>query len=321
MAWKVSFDRLSLSIWLGLALQRITITDVLEAVDALKGVDALKLVPICEGFGADVEGVDLAALTDSTFDAIYTAWLAVGVLRFKGQTLNKDSLQTFSQRFGPLEQIPTGRMTEEQKARLDNLYVTPISNIKVDGKPIGGLGDAEATWHSDMTYVEVPPPASVLLGVEIPQNGGDTYFADQRAALASLPDDLRQRIDGLSIKHNAAHDSVGNLRPGFEAFDDPREAPGAVHPIVRKHSETGDACLYLGRREWAYIPGLPLEDSEALLDELWSYAVPSDYVVEQNWTPGDVVIWDNRRCLHKRTSIDPSQRRLLLRCQVLARTA
>ncbi|MEC7009488.1 MAG: TauD/TfdA family dioxygenase [Pseudomonadota bacterium] len=291
----------------------------------------MDVVPICKGsgsrtfgsesFGADITGVDLANLTDDTFEAIYRAWLSFGVLRFKGQTLNKDSLQTFSQRFGPLEQIPIGRMSEEQKARLDNLFVTPISNIKVDGKPIGGLGDAEATWHSDMTYVEVPPPASVLLGVEIPQNGGDTFFADQRAALASLPDDLRQRVESLSIKHNAAHDSVGNLRPGFEAFDDPRDAPGAVHPIIRTHNETGDACLYLGRREWAYIPGLSLEESEALLDELWSYAVPADYVVEQNWTPGDVIIWDNRRCLHKRTSIDPSQRRLLLRCQVLARTA
>ena len=296
----------------------------------------MNVVPICKGsggqgsgsrtfgsesFGADITGVDLANLTDDTFEAIYRAWLSFGVLRFKGQTLNKDSLQIFSQRFGPLEQIPIGRMSEEQKARLDNLYVTPISNIKVDGKPIGGLGDAEATWHSDMTYVEVPPPASVLLGVEIPQNGGDTFFADQRAALASLPDDLRQRVESLSIKHNAAHDSVGNLRPGFEAFDDPRDAPGAVHPIIRTHNETGDACLYLGRREWAYIPGLSLEESEALLDELWSYAVPADYVVEQNWTPGDVIIWDNRRCLHKRTSIDPSQRRLLLRCQVLARTA
>ena len=291
----------------------------------------MNVVPICKGsngkafgsesFGADITGVDLANLTDDTFEGIYRAWLAFGVLRFKGQTLNKDSLQTFSQRFGPLEQIPIGRMSDAQKARLDNLYVTPISNIKVDGKPIGGLGDAEATWHSDMTYVEVPPPASVLLGVEIPQNGGDTFFADQRAALASLPEDLRQRIEGLSIKHNAAHDSVGNLRPGFEAFDDPRDAPGAVHPIIRKHNETGDTCLYLGRREWAYIPGLPLEESEALLDDLWSYAVPADYVVEQNWTPGDVIIWDNRRCLHKRTSIDPSQRRLLLRCQVLARTA
>ena len=296
----------------------------------------MNVVPICKGsggqgsgsrtfgsesFGADITGVDLANLTDDTFEAIYRAWLSFGVLRFKGQTLNKDSLQIFSQRFGPLEQIPIGRMSEEQKARLDNLFVTPISNIKVDGKPIGGLGDAEATWHSDMTYVEVPPPASVLVGVEIPQNGGDTFFADQRAALASLPDDLRQSIEGLSIKHNAAHDSVGNLRPGFEAFDDPRDAPGAVHPIIRTHNETGDACLYLGRREWAYIPGLSLEESEALLDELWSYAVPADYVVEQNWTPGDVIIWDNRRCLHKRTSIDPSQRRLLLRCQVLARTA
>ena len=296
----------------------------------------MNVVPICKGsggqgsgsrtfgsesFGADITGVDLANLTDDTFEGIYRAWLAFGVLRFKGQTLNKVSLQTFSQRFGPLEQIPIGRMSDEQKAKLDNLYVTPISNIKVDGKPIGGLGDAEATWHSDMTYVEVPPPASVLLGVEIPQNGGDTFFADQRAALASLPEDLRQRIEGLSIKHNAAHDSGGNLRPGFEAFDDPQDAPGAVHPIIRKHSETGDTCLYLGRREWAYIPGLPLEESEALLDDLWSYAVPADYVVEQNWTPGDVIIWDNRRCLHKRKSIDPSQRRLLLRCQVLARTA
>ena len=281
----------------------------------------MNVVPICEGFGADVTGVDLANLTDKTFDAIYSAWLSFGVLRFKGQTLNKDSLQTFSQRFGPLGQIPMGRMSEEQKARLDNLYVTPISNIKVDGKPIGGLGDAEATWHSDMTYIEVPPPASVLLGVEIPQNGGDTYFADQRAALASLPADLRRRIEGLSIKHNAAHDSVGNLRPGYKAFDDPRDAPGAIHPVIRKHSETGDLSLYLGRREWAYILDLSLEESEALLDELWSYAVLADYVVEQNWTPGDVIIWDNRRCLHKRTSIDPSQRRLLLRCQVLARTA
>ena len=218
----------------------------------------MSVVPICKGsngkafgsesFGADITGVDLANLTDDTFEGIYRAWLAFGVLRFKGQTLNKDSLQTFSQRFGPLEQIPTGRMNEEQKARLDNLYVTPISNIKVDGKPIGGLGDAEATWHSDMTYVEVPPPASVLLGVEIPQNGGDTFFADQRAALASLPEDLCQRIEGLSIKHNAAHDSVGNFRPGFEAFDDPRDAPGAVHPIIRKHNETGDTCLYLGRQ-------------------------------------------------------------------------
>ena len=125
------------------------------------------MVPICQGpdckgsdsenFGADITGVDLANLADDTFETIYRTWLCFDVLRFKGQTLNKDLLQKFSERFGPLEQIPAGRMTEEQKARLDNLYVTPISNIKVDGKPIGGLADAEATWHSHMTCVDVPP--------------------------------------------------------------------------------------------------------------------------------------------------------------------
>ncbi|MGB1088912.1 MAG: TauD/TfdA dioxygenase family protein, partial [Alphaproteobacteria bacterium] len=229
--------------------------------------------------------------------------------------------QAFSQRFGPLEEIPLGKLPEEMKAKIDNLYVTAISNILVDGRPIGGLGNAEAEWHSDMTYVAVPPPASVLLGVEIPPHGGDTFFADQRAAYEALPQALKARVANLTIKHDAAHTSVGDLRPGYEPFDDPREAPGAVHSIVRVHDETGDKCLYLGRRDWAYIPGLSLEDSEALLDELWSYAVQEGYVVEQNWTPGDVIIWDNRRLLHRRSEIDPTTRRLLLRCQVLAREA
>ena len=279
----------------------------------------IEITPIREQFGADISGVDLATITDDAFEAIYQAWLDFGVLRFQGQTLNKDSLQSFSQRFGPLEEVPLGKLTPEQRAKIDNLYVTAISNILVNGRPIGGLGNAEAEWHSDMTYVETPPPASVLLGVEIPPQGGDTFFVDQRAAYQALPDALKQRIENLSIKHDAAHTSVGKLRAGYEPFDDPRDAPGAVHPIVRTHDETGDKCLYLGRRDWAYIPGLSLEDSEALLDELWTYAIPEDYIVEQNWTPGDVIIWDNRRCLHRRSEIDPSTRRLLLRCQVLAR--
>jgi len=279
----------------------------------------MQVIPIAGTFGADITGVRLGSLSDASFEDIYGAWLEYGVLRFREQSLTKDDLQAFSQRFGPLEEIPLGRLSEAQKAKIDNRFVTPISNIVVDGKPIGGLGDAEASWHSDMTYVESPPPASVLLGVEIPPAGGDTFFADQREALVLLPDSLRARIANLTIKHDAAHDSVGLLRPGFDAFDDPRDAPGAEHAIILNHDETGDECLYLGRRDWAYIPGLSLEDSEAWLDELWGYAVPAHAVVEQNWLPGDVIIWDNRRCLHRRSSIDPSHRRLLLRCQVLAR--
>jgi taurine dioxygenase len=279
----------------------------------------IEIKPIRVGFGADVSGVDLANITDDDFETIYKAWLDYGVLRFRGQTLDKTSLQGFSQRFGPLEQIPIGRLSPERRAKIDNLYVTAISNIVVNGKPIGGLGSAEAEWHSDMTYIDNPPPASVLLGVLIPPHGGDTFFVDQRAAYERLPDALKARIAGLTLKHDAAHSSVGELRAGFEPFDDPRDAPGAVHPIVREHDETGAKCLYLGRRDWAYIPGMSLEDSEALLDELWSHAIPEDFVVEQNWAPGDVIIWDNRRCLHRRSEIDPTTERLLLRCQVLSR--
>ncbi|MEG9862657.1 MAG: TauD/TfdA family dioxygenase [Parvularculales bacterium] len=279
----------------------------------------IEIQPICNGFGADLRNVNLATISDEDFEMIYRAWLDYGVLRFHGQKLDKDGLQAFSQRFGPLEKIPFGKLSKEQQAKLDNLYVTSISNIIVNGKPIGALGTGELVWHSDMTYIETPPPASVLLGVEIPSEGGDTYFSDQKAAYELLPDQLKERIADLTIKHNAAHSSDGRLRPGYEPFDDPREAPGAIHPIVRTHEETGEDCLYLGRREWSYIPGLSLEDSEALLDDLWHHAAPEHYIVEQKWEPGDVIIWDNRRCLHKRSELDPGMRRLLLRCQVLAR--
>ncbi len=282
----------------------------------------ISVEPMLPRFGANVMGVQLDGVNDEQFDLIYRAWLEYGVLRFRDQQLDEDGLQRFSRRFGPLEEIPLGRMTEEQKIALGkifkNPYVTNISNIVEDGMPIGGLGNAEANWHSDMTYVENPPPASVLLGVEIPATGGDTWFADQYAAFDALPTDLRERVSDLSIKHDAAHTSVGDLRPGFETFDDPRDAPGAVHPIVATHPESGRQCLYLGRREWAYIPGLELDASEALLDELWDHAVTSHNVIRQQWRVGDVIIWDNRCVLHRRDDFDGSQRRLLRRCQVLS---
>jgi taurine dioxygenase len=220
--------------------------------------------------------------------------------------------------FGPLEEMPMGRLPEAARKKIKNRYVTQLSNIIVDGKPIGGLGNAEAAWHSDMTYVENTPPASVLLGIEIPDAGGDTYFADQNAAYEALPDELRQKVQGLTIKHDAAHTSVGSLRAGFEPFTDPREAPGAVHPVVRIHEETGKQALYLGRREWAYMPGLSLQDSEALLDELWSFAALKENVWRQLWQPNDLIIWDNRRVLHRRDDFDQNSRRLMKRCQVLS---
>ena len=279
----------------------------------------MKITPIGEQFVANIDNVDVRGLSAAEFSKLYQAWLKFGVLRLRNQPLNEDELQTFSAQFGPLEEMPLGLMPEAARRKLKNRYVTQLSNIIENGKPIGGLGNSEATWHSDMTYIEVPPPASVLLGVEIPATGGDTYFADQNAAFAAMPAQLRERVQSLTIKHNAAHTSVGSLRPGYESFDDPREAPGAVHPIVMTHEETGKQTLYLGRREWAYVPGLSLADSEALLDELWSYAALEDHVWRQDWQPDDLIIWDNRRVLHRRDNFDQHERRLMKRCQVLSK--
>lgn len=280
----------------------------------------IKITPITETFVAEIDGVDVRYIRADEFAQLYQAWLDFGVLRLRNQPLNEDELQTFSAQFGPLEEMPMGRMSEQARRKIKNRFVTQLSNIIVNGKPIGGLGNAEAAWHSDMTYVETPPPASVLLSVEVPEQGGDTYFADQNAAYEALPTQLKQRVLDLAIKHDAAHTSIGSLRAGFEPFEDPREAPGAVHPIVTTHEETGKRTLYLGRREWAYIPGMSLKASETLLDELWSYAALEENVWRQEWQPNDLIIWDNRRVLHRRDDFDQNARRLMKRCQVLSRS-
>ena len=281
----------------------------------------MKVIPLTPNFVAEIQEIQLDRITDSEFERLYAAWLQYGVLRIRNQDLDDEQLQAFSQRFGPLEEAPFGRMPEAEKAKIKNRFVTTLSNIKVDGKPIGGLGNDEATWHSDMTYSETPPPASLLLGIEIPDQGGDTHFADQRATLAALPAALRRRIESLSVKHNAAHTSVGKLRPGFEAFDDPRDAPGAIHPMIKTHNETGKPALYLGRREWAYIPGMTVEESDDLLDALWTYVAIKEITWTQQWQPFDLIIWDNRCVMHRRDGFDQNSRRYMRRCQVLPRHA
>ncbi len=282
----------------------------------------MQIIPLSEHTGADIVGVDVKTLTSEQFERLYQTWLDRCVLRFRGQDLSIDDLQRFSARFGPLEEMPQyARMSEEARSRIPNKYVTVISNIKVDGKPIGGLGNAEAAWHSDMTYHPEPPSASLLLAVEIPPAGGDTHFVNQFAAYDALPDDLKRRTAGLTIKHDASHTSVGDLRSTYAQPVSALDAPGAVHPIVRPHPESGRKALFLGRRDWACIPGLSLAQSDRLLDEIWSHAAPAQYVWRQQWRVGDLMVWDNRSALHRRDEFDPGQRRLMRRCQVMERRA
>jgi taurine dioxygenase len=140
-------------------------------------------------------------------------------------------------------------------------------------------------------------------------------FANMYLAYEELPRELRERVRGRTIKHQASHTSTGQRRPGYQdiASDDPRDLPGAVHPIVRTHPETGRKALYLGRRFGSYVPPLSLEESEALLDELWDHATRPALAWTQKWQVGDLIFWDNRCTMHRRDGFAGQGRRRMHR--------
>jgi taurine dioxygenase len=275
----------------------------------------LKLQKLGDALGGEVEGIDLSRpLPESVFAEIRRAWLAHLVLRFRGQKLSDPELLAFSRHFGELD--APGPNPYGRPFLADHPEMNVISNIKVDGMPIGGLGDGEAIWHADMTYVETPPMGAILYALEVPPTGGDTYWASMYLACESLPSGLRKRIEGREAVHDASYNSAGILRKGYKEVSDPREAPGARHPLMRIHPETGRECLFLGRRRNAYIVGLTLAESEALLDELWAHATQPRFTFRQQWRAGDLIIWDNRCTLHRRDAFDPAARRLMHRTQI-----
>ena len=162
----------------------------------------IAIQPMTPTFVAEISGVDVRSITDAEFEQLYAAWLEFGVLRLRDQPLNEDELQAFSARFGPLEEIPMGRLSESARAKIKNRYVTQLSNIIVDGKPIGGLGNAEANWHSDMTYNTHPPKLTMLYALQAPEFGGETAFANQVLALEEISPGLRSVLGGLRAVHS-----------------------------------------------------------------------------------------------------------------------
>ena len=274
----------------------------------------VRVVPSGKPVAADIEGVNLAQLTGAEFKVIFDAWMAHHVLRIRGQDLTKEQLLEFSARIGELDRAPINIKGEPWIAGYPNLAV--MSNILVEGQPVGSLGYGEAVWHTDMSYNEVTPSAAILYGLEVTKVGGETGFLSMHHAYETLPDDLKAAIEDKQIKHDASRNSAGELRKGYKEFTDPREAPGALHPIVIRHPITQRQALFLGRRPAGYIVGLPLDESEALLDKLWAHATQDQYAWYQKWSVGDLLMWDNRCVMHKRTAFDPNERRFMLRTQV-----
>ncbi len=263
--------------------------------------------------GAEVLGVDLARVTPGEIDAIKKAWYRHDVLLFRKQHLADDHLLSFSRHFGTLDAPPNQGAGRKSPLGYPEVYI--VSNVlDRKGEPIGALGDGEAAWHTDMSYVPHPPDASMLYSLEIPSRGGDTCFASMKAALASMPRELVERIWQLDIKHDGTYDSGGYVRKGLTPSNDPRTSVGTPHPIVIEHPVSGDVGLYLGRRRNAYIVGLELAESEKLLDEIWSFVEAAVY--RHQWAVGDLVLWDNRTTMHRRDAFDPKARRVMHRTQI-----
>jgi taurine dioxygenase len=277
-------------------------------------IKSINVISTRAALGGEVRGVDLKNLDELQFTALKGAWHEYQVILVRDQTLSDQDLIAFSRRFGDLDWAPVQETGRRFVEGLPEIYI--VSNVTVDGQPIGSLGAGEAVWHTDMSYLDVPPMASMLYALEIPPSGGNTSFCSMYAIYEGLPAELKRRIADLKIKHDGTYNSGGYLRQGVAATDDPRTSPGAVHPLVCTHPDTGRRMLYLGRRRNAYLMGLELAESEALLDELWDFVTHSEFAWEHVWRVGDLVLWDNRCTMHRRDPFDASARRIMHRTQI-----
>jgi taurine dioxygenase len=286
----------------------------------------ITVTPLSPALGADVEAGDLRQISDDYFRQLKRAWLEHHVVRMRAQTFSNTDLVAFGKRFGDFQpnnpvsipdprvqasyaNAPTLKIARDPEAP----QVSFISNLLENNKALGMLGDGELVWHTDQSSFEITPSATILYAVEAPAGQALTEFLNMVLAYESLPDAMRQRIEGLSLKHDDTYDSGGFLRPGYAPVTDVRLSPGAVHPLVYTHPESGKNALFLGRRPHAYILGLDVDESEAMLDQLWAHAIQDRFVWRQDWRPGDVIVWDNRSVMHHRKAFDPNARRLMRR--------
>jgi taurine dioxygenase len=275
---------------------------------------AIEVIPASAALGAEIRGVDLRAIDAAAFAAIHQAWLDHAVVLVRDQQLADADLIAFSRRFGELDQAPIQENGRRFVEGYPEIYV--VSNVVENGVAIGSLGAGEAVWHTDMSYLPDPPKASALYALEVPPAGGDTSFCTMYGAWDAMPDDLRATASKLRVKHDGTYNSGGYVRAGVTPTDDPRTAPGTLHPLVCTHPETGRRHLYLGRRRNAWLEGLPLDESNALLDRIWEAATADALTWRHQWRAGDLVLWDNRCVMHRRDAFDPGSRRIMHRTQI-----
>ena len=289
-------------------------------------LEALEVIPTGRAVGAEIKGVDLAnPVSKELAEAIQQVWTDHLVIFFRDQKLSPKNYIDAANIFGKTEKGANKKYYEKiKKKSIYNIMENDISilcNLGLDGKPVeknDGLGSLEVVWHSDNSYIETPPAGSTLYSIVIPNDhSGQTSFNNQYLAYKELPDDLLKIIESKRAKHDASRNSANVLRPGVTAPTCPEDVTGPFHPMVRIHPVSGKKALYLGRRRtWPsqYIEGMP-NDSEEILDRLWTHATQAKYAWTHDWQVGDFLVWDNRSAMHRRETVNATLPRVMWRSQ------
>ena len=268
---------------------------------------SLEITPAAATLGAVVRGVRLARLDPSEWRAIEDAFHEHAVLLFPGQRLSHGEQVQFGRRFGELDPLVASTGT------------VAISNRKADGTlrddadPMKQILLGNEGWHTDSSYMPVSARASLLSAEIVTERGGETEWADMRAAHDALDAPLRERIASLaayhSLKYSQARAGYGDQPGGGYAYGlDQTDAP--LRPLVKVHPVTGRRALFIGRHAFG-IPGLAATESQQLLDQLLDFACQPPRVLRHRWQPGDLALWDNRCVLHRARPYDPGVPRVM----------
>ena len=269
---------------------------------------AISLYPVNPDFVAEIGDVDLSVpLSAEDRAAILEAFYRYAVLVFPGQQLNSDQHVAFAEVFGPMERNINSYADEVRKDRIDN-RISDVSNLDESNQILAAdsrkrmSGLANRLWHTDSIFRHLPARASLLYGKTIAPIGGNTQFADMRAAWDALPAALQARIDGLTVEHSIFH---SRAKIGFTDFTERERAglPPACQVLVRTIPETGRRAIYTASHAMRVF-GVAEDESAQLLEYLMAHATQRQFVHTHRWRQNDLVMWDNRCTMHRGTDYD-----------------
>lgn len=274
----------------------------------------IEIRPLCECFGAEIVGIDLAQpVDDALYARIHSAFLERQLLLFRDQDLSPANHVALGRRFG---EVQVHVMNQYHADGFPELYF--LTNLDEQGKPSGRHPDkGTLAWHTDGSWRRVTGQATMLYAIEIPGEGGETHFCDMYGAYAALSDEMKSRLADARALHNL--DFSRSRRHGEDPMTEAqrRDVPPVDHPVVRTHPETGRKCIFLGDHAETII-GLDYEQGRKLVEEINALAIRPELTYRHRWRKRDLVIWDNRCLMHRSTPYDTTrERRVMRRCTIL----